>query len=257
MQTSGLQQNVFGTDSNVGFFFGGWSTGNLTMVQVGWYAQGHDKTGLLFNGRVTYIDVANQTITIENTQQFKPGRSYYFTSLPITVPCFKEDTKILCLKDNEEKYVLIQDIKPSDLVKTTNHGYLRVNFIGSTFISNPDNTDRIINRLYKCSKENYNELREDLYITGGHSILVDELTDEQIEKIERTGEIQKTDAKYRLMSYMDTRTEPYNQSGLFKIYHIALENEDHNGNYGIYANGLLVETCSLLCLVLSNMEIIE
>jgi hypothetical protein len=30
----------------------------------------------------------------------------------------------------------------------------------------------------------------------------------------------------------------------FPIYHIALENDDYYGNYGIWANGLLVETCS-------------
>ena len=28
------------------------------------------------------------------------------------------------------------------------------------------------------------------------------------------------------------------------IWHFALENEDYYKNYGVYANGLLVETCS-------------
>jgi hypothetical protein len=42
------------------------------------------------------------------------------------------------------------------------------------------------------------------------------------------------------------------------IYHIALENEDYYMNYGIYANGLLVETCSKRYLSeLSDMVMIE
>lgn len=41
------------------------------------------------------------------------------------------------------------------------------------------------------------------------------------------------------------------------IYHLALENESYYNNYGIYANGLLVESCSQRYLKeLSNMELI-
>jgi hypothetical protein len=41
------------------------------------------------------------------------------------------------------------------------------------------------------------------------------------------------------------------------IYHIALENENYYSNYGIYANGLLVETCSKRYLKeLSAMDLI-
>jgi hypothetical protein len=42
------------------------------------------------------------------------------------------------------------------------------------------------------------------------------------------------------------------------IYHIALEHHDILMNYGIYANGLLVESCSERNLrELSNMRILE
>jgi hypothetical protein len=38
--------------------------------------------------------------------------------------------------------------------------------------------------------------------------------------------------------------------GFFIVWHLALENENENGNYGIYANGeFLVESCSI-----SNMN---
>ena len=31
---------------------------------------------------------------------------------------------------------------------------------------------------------------------------------------------------------------------IFNIYHFALENDIYTYNYGVYANGLLVESCS-------------
>jgi hypothetical protein len=39
--------------------------------------------------------------------------------------------------------------------------------------------------------------------------------------------------------------EPHRQKGLMNIWHIALDNKDKYQNYGIYANGLLVESCSI------------
>jgi hypothetical protein len=53
-----------------------------------------------------------------------------------------------------------------------------------------------------------------------------------------------TDKKYRLPACVDHRTSVYQTQGTFSIYHLALENNDYYMNYGIYANGLLVETCS-------------
>jgi hypothetical protein len=67
-----------------------------------------------------------------------------------------------------------------------------------------------------------------------------------------------TDDKVRLFSYLDPNAIPYEKEGFFTIYHIALENENYYGNYGIYANGLLVESCSIRYLKeLSNMTFIE
>jgi hypothetical protein len=40
------------------------------------------------------------------------------------------------------------------------------------------------------------------------------------------------------------KTTVYETAGTYTIYHLALENDDDGMNYGIYANGLLVETCS-------------
>ena len=47
------------------------------------------------------------------------------------------------------------------------------------------------------------------------------------------------------MACLDSRAEPYTEEGIHTIWNLALENESYYGNYGIYANGLLVETCSI------------
>ena len=160
-------------------------------------------------------------------------------------PCFLEGTKILSLKNNVEQYRPIQGLRKGDLVKTINNGYLPIDMIGTTRIYNPGNNYRTPNRLYKCSKDKYPNLFEDLYITGCHSILVPYLTDEQWNKTKEIfGGIYVTDNHIRLMAWLDDNAEPFNNDGYFSIYHIALENSDFYMNYGIYANGLLVETCS-------------
>jgi len=85
------------------------------------------------------------------------------------------------------------------------------------------------------------------------------ISEEQKQKvIEVNGNIYVTDNKYRLPACADPRTSVYETPGTYTIYHLALENDDYYMNYGIYANGLLVETCSKRYLKeLSNMTFIE
>ena len=76
--------------------------------------------------------------------------------------------------------------------------------------------------------------------------------------IEVNGNTYVTDNKYRLPACADHSASIYETSGTYTIYHLALENNDYYMNYGIYANGLLVETCSKRYLKeLSNMTLIE
>jgi hypothetical protein len=179
-----------------------------------------------------------------------------------SVPCFGENTKILCFNREKslEEYVLIQDIRKGTLVKTLLNGYLPVDMIGKSTIHNHDNNERIKNRLYKCTKENYPELvYDELILTGCHSILVGELTHEQREKtMKELEKIYITDKNYRLLTFLDSRAETYQVEGEFPIYHLALENENYYMNYGIFANGLLVESCSKRYIKeLSGMTLIE
>lgn len=156
--------------------------------------------------------------------------------------CFLEDSKIL----TDKGYVCIQDLKKGDLIKTLVNEYLPIYKIGKKDFLQTSTKERKPDKLYKCCKEKYPELIEDLIITGCHCILVDDFLNEteRNKTKEVNGDIYITDNKYRLPACVDERTSIYEKQGKTIVYHIALENADDYMNYGIYANGLLVESCS-------------
>ena len=173
-------------------------------------------------------------------------------------PCFLEGSKILCFENDQEVYRPIESLRKGDLVKTIYNGYVPIHMIGTTSLYNPGNDYRVTNRLYKCSREKYPALFEDLYITGCHSILVPSMTDDQWENTKAVnGDIFVTDNHFRLIACADEKAEPFNKECFVNIYHVALEHNDYYMNYGIYANGLLVESCSKRYLTeISNMRIL-
>ena len=84
--------------------------------------------------------------------------------------------------------------------------------------------------------------------------MVDSLTQEQTEKTAKhlglvfPDDVKKyfvAETKCKLMAYIDDNAKPWNSEGIYTIWHIALENADQTANYGIYANGYLVESCSI------------
>jgi len=175
--------------------------------------------------------------------------------------CFLEGTKILCFnpETNQEEYRAIETLRKGSLVKTVDDGYKAIDMIGTSKIYNPGNSVRSKNRLYKCSKENYPDLKEDLVITGCHSILVKDISEEErAELMDYQGKIYITDNHYRLIAAVDKRAEPHASEGVFNIWHMALENDNYYFNYGIYANGLLVETSSLRMMKeFSGMDLVQ
>ena len=174
----------------------------------------------------------------------------------VNIVCFKEGSKIL----TNTGYVKIQDLRKGDLVRTVIHGFKPICMIGKREIYHIASKERIKDQLYRCSKSQYSDVWEDLIITGCHSILVDRFKDNtQREKtIEVNGNTYVTDCKYRLPACADDRASVYEIPGNYMVYHLALENTDNYMNYGIYANGLLVESCSKRYLnKLANMTLIE
>ena len=220
-------------------------------------------TGIFSNNGKSYVWTltyvpAGSTNTFNSVISIS-GTNYSSYDLTISnYPCFKEGSKIL----TDNGYKLIQDLRKGDLVKTLKHGFLPINLIGKREIYHPASKERIKDQLYCCSNDAFEEvLEEPLILTGCHSILVENSTSvvnaEQIEKVkEVNGGIYLTDDMLRIPACLDLRASVYPVPGTYMIYHLALENDDHYMNYGIYANGLLVETCSKRYLKeLSGMEL--
>ena len=187
---------------------------------------------------------SSQSAVYQNGSILNSDGNYY---LYPSAPCFLEGSTILCQVDGLETYIPIEQLKKGTLVKTALDGYKPVVLIGKGTIQNPGNDERTENRLYKCSPSKYPLLKNDLYITGCHSILEFPITEKQKEDtIKHLRRLFVTDKKYRLMAFLDERAEPWNSEGAYTIWHFALEHPNEKWNYGVYANGgLLVETCSI------------
>jgi hypothetical protein len=169
--------------------------------------------------------------------------------------CFKEGSKIL----TDTGYKLVQDLRNGDLVKTVSSGFKKIEHIGFSKMYHNVNDVRSKDKLYRFSTSEYPELTEDLVITGCHSILVKSFKDtEQMEKTQEVlGRICVTDNHYRLPACVDDRTKIFEEEGVHTIWHFSLEHSDYYMNYGVYANGLLVETTSNRMMVeLSGMTLV-
>jgi hypothetical protein len=181
--------------------------------------------------------------------------TYLFTSISGPLVCFNYDTMIL----TETGYRAIQTLRKGDLIRTVHHGFQPIDMIGYRPIQHVPSAERIKDQLYVCRPDNYPELTDELILTGCHSILVSEFKEGECEKtVEILGDIYITDNHYRLPVCVDRRSYVYEKEGSYLIYHFALKHDDYYMNYGIYANGLLVETTSRRYLKeLSNMILFE
>ena len=168
---------------------------------------------------------------------------------PEPVICFRDGSKICVLNPvtGREEYTVVENVRPGTLVKTRMSGYVPVCMVGTSTVTIPAGRERTADRLYVCSKDQFPELTEDLYITGHHSILVNNMSDaEREECAEEMGRVYMTEGRCRLPAHIDRRTRVYEAPGAVeRIWHFALEHNDEQMNYGVYANGLLVESCSI------------
>lgn len=269
---SAIQQNILGPSA---LSLSGWTADNIfTGALLLFESSGVNITSTILcnalsaDGTPTSNNEYNIRSGGDNKNHLYPDTSGTFTNLgnqitvvltadPFSNVCFKEGSKIL----TDKGYIPIENLRKGDLVKTLTNGYVPINMIGSKNIYNSVMNERNKDSLYLCSKDQYPEIIEDLVITGCHSILVDNFkNNEQRSKAQYVlgGTIYVTEEKYRLPACVDLRAQIYNKEGHFVIYHLALDNDDYYKNYGVYANGLLVESCSKRYLKeRSKMKLIE
>ena len=284
--------NLIGTPTATRVWTGpvGYQLNNIIFNNLGTMFVTNNNSGLTVN-RVTEIFTR---FNFSNVLLFTSGYVrlwiYDITSgifianfyIDISSICFKEGTKILCMIDKKEKYVAIENIKENTFVKIYNKSgkglhYRKAKFIVKSALEN--SSESTINKLYCIKKERNSKLIEDLYVTGSHALLYDDLSDMEYEKMSRlvehynaysirieneenmsAEEVENTKSlmkyyndykmelenKYKLIAYFDDRFEEVMEERVFNIYHIVLENANKYDNYGIWANGILAEsTCEV------------
>lgn len=164
--------------------------------------------------------------------------------LGLQPPCFNYGTQILTLDvDMKPKYIPIQELKPGMIVSTYFYGPRKISMIGySKMLNNPDNW-RVC--MYKMAKKG--DMIDDLIITGGHSILVDNppTGDELVKQKQYWGNKQyKIRDKYKILSSVSRDFEQIKTHDVFTYYHLVLEHPDPEYQFGIWANGVLTESQS-------------
>ena len=165
---------------------------------------------------------------VYDTSIYASGSSFSYYS---GSSCYNKGTLILCLINNQEKYVKIEDLKIGDLVKTYKHGFIGIKMIGKQPFKNNINDD--FSCMYKINN---------LYVTGGHYILVDNLPELKNKKKFYNDNL-KIDNKYCLLACDYEKSEKIMNNEIYTIYHLVLNGI--NNHYIIYVNdGFLSETTS-------------
>ena len=219
---------------------GGTSNSYTTNLVAGTYYPILMYYGQSFGGAI--ISLGFSTPSVARTYN---GAGYFFSESNPPV-CFGEGAKILCYNSttNSEELIPVEKLQKGTLVKTLTSGFQPVHTVAFDTLYNSGLPTRNPSSLYKLTSTTYPSLIDDLYLTGFHSILVDSITEEQRNKmIEIQQKIYVTEGKYRLLACVDDRCKPSEKEGAYTIWHFALENDHMNKNYGVWANGLLVETC--------------
>lgn len=173
-----------------------------------------------------------------------------FTIMVRKPVCFNEGTKILCLKNGEEQYVAVEKLCEGDEVKTLNHGYKKIADMrkGSFKLNGLRDMG-----MYKMKKQG--NMIADLEMSGLHSVLVDANDAKYADDIKRQRGLNNKkfyiDGKFRLRANESHEFQQMEQKE-YTIYSFALEEQQEQ--YGIWANGVLVETTKRKNLEVSNME---
>jgi hypothetical protein len=203
-----------------------------------------------FNGYLGELTIYNKALSTDEIR-------YLYSNPFMPPPCFLQGSKILHYDSitNTESYVPIETLRKGTLVKTYMSGYKPITHIGYKTLENPADAPDVRNRLYGLSSDPH----EPLYLTGRHSVLRNDLSEDDLRIVRKyMGDVYVTENHYRVPIWLDGRAKPYTDNDSVTIWHFALENENIYNNYGVYANGILVESSSIEYMTdHSNMELLE
>jgi len=164
--------------------------------------------------------------------------------------CFIKNTMILILENCIEVERKVQELQNGDMVKISNGEYKKLVFIGTKKIDITKNIDKI--RIMKQGILGNNLPNKDLLVTSGHSLLFTNLnyanefykSEFYDNNVEDYYKIMSQHCK--LFKYVkEEELENIRDGDNVSYYHFCLENNDEEGQYGVYSNGVLSETMAL------------
>lgn len=151
---------------------------------------------------------------------------------------FLEGTKITCRTPiGEEVQANVESLRPGDMVKTLNNGFMPVRVTSFITLSTPYAED------YGCLYQMSNPY---ICLASRQCTLVDEISDEiRLAIIQKVGYYNLADGMNKIPAFLDPRFSAIVQTQDLNVWYFSLEAEDGAQTYGIYANGILVESVSL------------
>ena len=158
-------------------------------------------------------------------------------SLDSEPSCIVKGTTICIFNQQTQtfEYELIENIKIGTKVKTWKNGIQTVKAVKEQTIINT----KTIHQIHK--------LAEDVVLTGGHSIFVDEKT-EGVKLSSKYYENREVDEKFPCLVSFFENAEKIKNHKLYNIYHIVLESKNLNEQFVLYAGKektFLIETMSI------------
>jgi hypothetical protein len=211
---------------------GGAGGGNFSYI-ANYVLNGHK--GMVLPEYVSYFGYDTTVVFVSGTTSKTVSGIDVDYPIYTDASCFLSGTRIRCIQGD----VLIEDLKEGDLVATVSHGYVPVHTVVSqpSFYHAANHEQRIMNQLY--------QYHDDLVVTGCHSLLIPELSEEQRATLmQLLGDIYVTDGLYRYPACLSPEASVFATPGFYTIYHFALEHDNELMNYGVFANDVLVESCS-------------
>ncbi len=193
------------------------------------------------NGGASWLFATNlglpivEELSVSNSNAIvSTGKSgVYYTS---TLLCYEKNTLILIKENDIEVYKKVCELKVGDLVKTYKHDYKKIKIIKSFKYLNW-NRENELNYLYRM-KEN------GVILTGGHSILVDELSEQEKIQLKKIGFSENIEDKKLLLACISDKFEKIDDDKEYDLCHFSLENDNPCTHYGVYINdGILSESC--------------
>lgn len=154
--------------------------------------------------------------------------------------CFLKGTKILC---SDNSWINVEDLRTGIWIKSTDTRIFEIGAVGKNIVIVNDDTN-IKDRIY-----NVKVCDNNICLTGGHPLLVDNMTENEEKKTKfHLENIRKLNNKIKLYTmYNDAAIDLGNtKDGLFyETYNFyVLNSPDKNESVEVFANGILTECCS-------------